>query len=94
VSLRRIILSLYLAIFASLSVAAGLYFVDTQEQYHQLKLAETRNRRQLEKAEKDLEDQKRVLERLRTDPAYVERVIRSKLGYAKSDEMIFILPNR
>jgi len=27
--------------------------------------------------------------RLRTDPAYVERVIRRQLGYAKPDEFIF-----
>jgi len=30
-----------------------------------------------------------VLERLRTDPEYVDKVIRRKLGYAKPDEFIF-----
>ena len=34
-------------------------------------------------------EQEKILQRLRTDPAYVERVIRRKLGYAKPDEYIF-----
>jgi cell division protein FtsB len=36
-----------------------------------------------------LKSQERVLDRLRNDPAYVDRVIRKKLGYAKPDEFIF-----
>jgi len=35
-------------------------------------------------------EQQRTLERLRTDPAYVERVIRQKLGYTKQGETIFL----
>jgi cell division protein DivIC len=30
-----------------------------------------------------------VLDRLRNDPAYVDKVIRKKLGFAKPDEDIF-----
>jgi len=45
-----------------------------------MKLIEARDR---------LEQQETILRRLKTDPAYVERVIRSKLGYAKPDEQIF-----
>jgi cell division protein FtsB len=30
-----------------------------------------------------------MLERLRSDPAYVEMVIRRRMGYAKPDEFIF-----
>jgi cell division protein FtsB len=40
-----------------------------------------------------LHDQEIVLQRLRTDPAYVEKVIRRKLGYAKPDEFIFRFEN-
>jgi cell division protein FtsB len=33
------------------------------------------------------------LERLRTDPAYVEKVIRRKLGYARPEEYVFRFEN-
>jgi cell division protein FtsB len=39
--------------------------------------------------ETKLAEQELVLERLRSDPAYVERVIRRRLGYAKPDEFVF-----
>ena len=40
-------------------------------------------------AEEKLREQTEYLERLRHDPALVERIIRQKLGYAKDDEYIF-----
>ena len=88
-SLRRLFLSLYLALFAGLTVTAGLYFMDTREEYNRLKAAEVRNRRRLDEAERELREQEKILQRLQTDPAYVERIIRRKLGYAKPDEAIF-----
>jgi cell division protein FtsB len=36
-----------------------------------------------------LNEQEKILQRLRTDPDYVEMVIRRRLGYAKPDEYIF-----
>jgi len=39
-----------------------------------------------------LREQEIVLERLRSDPAYVEKVIRRRLGYAKPDEFVFRFP--
>lgn len=52
-----------------------------------------RNREQLtlrysETNEKLIESQ-RILERLRTDPEFVEMIIRRRLGYAKPDELIY-----
>jgi cell division protein DivIC len=89
VNLRRLILSIYLALFAGVSVMAGIYFMDTREEYNRLKGIEISNQRALDTAQKRLADQQEVLRRLRTDPTYVERVIRQKLGYSKPDEMIF-----
>ena len=88
-NLRRIILSLYLALFVGVSVMAGIYFTDTRAEYNRLKGIEIGNERRLAEAQKRLADQQEILRRLRTDPTYVERVIRQKLGYAKPDEMIF-----
>lgn len=86
---RHLIISFYLALFIGLTVAGGLYFIDTREEYNRLRAVEARNRLRLEEAEKELGREQKILERLRTDPAYVESVIRRKLGYAKPDEAIF-----
>ena len=92
-NLRRIILSFYLALFAAVSVTAGIYFNDTRNEYNKLKGIEINNQHLLEQAQKRLADQQKTLERLRTDPTYVETVIREKLGYSKPDEMIFRFDN-
>ena len=76
-----------------MSVTAGIYFYNTRDEYNRLKGIEIKNERLLAAAQKRLADQQRVLERLRTDPTYVEKVIREKLGYSKPDEMIFRFDN-
>jgi cell division protein DivIC len=93
VTLRKVILGVYLAIFAALSATAGLYFVNMREQYGLLKSREAQDQRRLDEIERTLAEQERTLTRLRTDPAYVERVIRRNLGYAKPNEVIFTFPN-
>jgi cell division protein DivIC len=91
-NLRRLFLGLYFALFAALAVAAGLYFVNTREEYDRLKLTQAENRRQLAGLERHLKEQQQTLQRLRTDPAYVEWVIRRNLGYAKPEDKIFSFP--
>jgi cell division protein DivIC len=92
-NLRRLILSLYLALFVAVSVTAWVYFADTREEYARLKAVEAGNRRRLDEAEKRLRDDQKVLERLRSDPEFVERKIRERLGYTKEDEKLFRFEN-
>lgn len=92
-NLRRLIFSLYLAFFAAISVAAGLFFLDAREEYLRLRAIQVEDIRRLGEAEARLRDQEIILQRLRTDPAYVEKVIRRKLGYARPDETIFRFEN-
>lgn len=87
--IRKIILGLYLLLFAGLGVAGGLLFLDANAEYSRLEAVQAENRRRLSEAQEQLRNQERVLERLRTDPEYVDKVIRKKLGYAKPDEFIF-----
>jgi cell division protein FtsB len=93
VNLRRLILSLYLALFATITVAACLFFLDAREEYLRLRTIQAEDRRRLGEAEQRLHEQEVLLQRLRTDPAYVEKVIRRRLGYAKPDELIFRFEN-
>ena len=86
---RRVILSLYLLLFAGLGVTGTYLFMDARAEYNRLEQVEQLNRTRLAEVQEQLRSQEKVLERLRTDPAFVDRVIRKKLGYAKPDEFIF-----
>ncbi len=76
-------------LFAGLGVTGGYLFMDARAEYNRLVQVETLNRNKLAEVQARLKDQEKVLDRLRNDPAYVDRVIRKKLGYAKPDEFIF-----
>ena len=86
-------MSLYILLIAGLGVTGGLLFKDANDEFTQLKQVEASNRIKLAVAQQRLEDQTQVLTRLRNDPAYVDRVIRMKLGYSKPDEDIFRFEN-
>ncbi|HWA87557.1 MAG TPA: septum formation initiator family protein [Opitutus sp.] len=88
-NLRRLIVSLYFLLFLALGAGSALYFWDAYQEYDRLRGIEARQRRQLAELEAKLQEQQKTLERLRTDPVYVEKVIRERLHYAKPDEFIF-----
>jgi cell division protein FtsB len=89
VSLRRLVVTIYLLLFLAVGAASGLYFLETREEYNRLREQEASSRRRLAEAESKLREQEKILERLRHDPVYVEKVIRRRLGYAKPEEFIF-----
>lgn len=76
---------------AAVGVLAGLVVVlnQTRAEYGRLLEVEAQTRRRLAEVETRLAEQELVLERLRSDPAYVEMVIRRRLGYAKPEEFVF-----
>ena len=84
-------LLLVLCALAAAGVLAGLAVVlsQTKAEYARLREVEALTRRRLTEVETRLAEQEVVLERLRTDPAFVEMVIRRRLGYAKPDEFVF-----
>ena len=86
---RRLILGLYLALFLGVAGASAYYFLQTQREYDRLKRLHQESQEKLTEAREKLREQERILERLRTDPAYVEKVIRRRMFYAKPDEYIF-----
>jgi len=72
-----------------MAAGASVFFLQTRREYRQLIIAEAESRRQLTETQQKLREQERILDRLRNDPAYVEMVIRRRLGYAKPNEMLF-----
>ena len=88
-TLGRFLATLYAVAFLALSAFAGIAFVQTYQQLANLQTQESESRQRLQVAEQELRDQERMLAQLRSDPQYVESMIRRKLGYAKQDETIF-----
>ena len=88
-NLRRVIVSLYLLLFAGLGVTGAYLFIDARAEYDRLEQVESLNRSRLAEVQDRLRSQEKVLDRLRNDPAFVDRVIRKKLGYANPDEFSF-----
>lgn len=92
-NLRRFITALYLVLIGGIGVAAGVFFVEARQEYVRLTSIQAESRRRVAEAELRLKYQEKVLERLNSDPAYVEKVIRRKLGYARPDEFVFRFEN-
>jgi cell division protein DivIC len=86
---RRLIIPIYVVLMAVLALAAGSWFLEARAEYDQLKQTELANRRTLAEARARLQEQERILQRLRNDPTFVDKVIRKRLGYARPDEIIF-----
>ena len=80
---------LFLLLFLALAAGSGVFFWQTRREYNRLLEIEGRAKQRLAEAEQKLKEQEKILARLRSDPAYVEMVIRRRLGYAKPDEYIF-----
>jgi cell division protein DivIC len=94
VNLRRLIVVLYLLLFVGIAIGSGVFFWRSREEYQHLLKAEQMAKVRLAEAQQKLREQETVLERLRTDPAYVEMVIRRHLGYAKPGEKIFLFSDQ
>jgi cell division protein DivIC len=86
---RRLILFLYGVVLTGLIGWAGAVFFETRAEYNQLKQTEAEIRRRLAEARTRLAEQEKILERLKNDPDYVEKVIRRRLHYVKPGETIF-----
>ncbi len=87
--LRRLIISFYVLLFVGVAVGSAGFLWQTRAEYLRMREVEAQSRARLALAEERLREQRRTLERMRNDPAFVEMVIRRRLGYAKPDEFIF-----
>ena len=89
VNSRRLIIFIYVLLLSGLGVGAGVLFLEARAEHQQLKQTEAIGRQRLAEAESRLRNQERILERLRTDREFVEKVIRARLSYARPGEVVF-----
>lgn len=88
-TLRRSVVAFYALLFVALTLFAGLFFLRTYGEVASLEAQERESRQRLAELRSHLAHQTDKLERLRTDPVYVERAIREKLGYARPEETVY-----
>jgi hypothetical protein len=92
VNFHRVITSLYFVLFIGLGLTAGFLFHEALGEFNRLKQIETLSRQRLAEKQAQLAEQEKILERLRTDPAFVAKILRER-GYAKPDDVIFDFHN-
>lgn len=86
---RRLIILVYFVALTGFGIWAGGLFLEARAEYQQLKQTQAAAEAKLTVAKARLAAQQRVLERLKSDPVFVEKVIRGRLGYARPDEWVF-----
>jgi cell division protein DivIC len=86
---RRLVTLIYVVLLSAFGVGAGALFLDARAEYNKLKRSEAETRRLLVEAETRLRQQERILERLRTDPEYLKKVMQRQLNYTQPGELIF-----
>ena len=89
VFLRRLVIYIFVALFIAVAAGSATFFMQTRSEYLRMREIEQQARERLEITRQRLAEQELTLERLRNDPAYVEMVIRRRLGYARPDELIY-----
>jgi cell division protein DivIC len=89
VNTRRLIAALYFVLLTGLGIWVGGLFLEARAEHLQLKQTQAASQARLSAKESELREQERILERLRSDPAFVEKVLRKRLGYARPGEVIF-----
>lgn len=86
---RRLIVPLYFVALTGFGIWAGGMIAEARQEYVRLKQVQAASEAKLAAAKTRLAEQQRVLERLKSDPVFVEKIIRERLGYARPGELIF-----
>ena len=90
---RRLVPAVLLALFLGAAVVSAMYFWEAHAEYARHREREAAGRARLAAKEAQMHEQERILNRLRTDPAFVEKIIRQKLGYVRPGDVIFRFEN-
>lgn len=89
---RQVIATLYVVLFLGCGAGASVLLWDAWGEYKQLKIVEAQTRVKLDAEKARLDAQQKVLERLQSDPVYVEKVLRERWGYARPGDVLYRYP--
>lgn len=85
----RFIVTLYFVLLTGFGIWAGGQFLEARTEYLHHKQMQAAHEAKLAAAKVRLAEQDRILQRLKTDPVFVEKVIRDRLKYSRPHEVIF-----
>jgi cell division protein FtsB len=88
-NLNKLILGVFCVAFAAVGLWGVSFFVQMHREITVLRAQENHNRQRLAETEAKLAAQEKYLDQLRHDPVLVERLIRERLRYSKSEEFVF-----
>ena len=85
----RIIVTCCFALLTGFGIWAGGQLLEARTELAQHKQAQAANEAKLAAARVRLAEQDRILQRLKSDPTFVEKVLRDRLKYARPGEVIY-----
>ncbi len=88
-TLTRVLFFLLTLLLLTISISLAAVFLQTYREYKAFKVRESEYMARLEQTRRELTAKEEYLRLILTDPRFLERVVREKLGYARPDEMIF-----
>jgi cell division protein DivIC len=88
--LAKGVLGLLVLLLLAVAISFGTVLLQTYREYRHLQRREARLQVELENLRVEQKRQEEYLRRILEDPAFVERVVREKLGYVRPDETIFL----
>lgn len=91
--MKRLVMSVLALVFVAMAAGSTTFFLQTKAEYDQRKTTAHVTAERLRIAQDRLQAQEDLLQRMRSDPAFVELMIRRRLGYAKADELVFRFEN-
>lgn len=86
---RRLIAGLYLLLFLGICLGAGTLTLKMRQEYQKQRLTQQALVRQVAVLKAKVAAQEKYLERLHTDPALSERLLRERLKYSRPNEWVF-----
>ncbi len=94
--MKRFVFTILLTTFMLLCVGAlGIMTIELYETRNQLSYLQTRHaeyQERIKEIEQDLAAKDEYLDKLLTDPVFLERVVRERLGYSRPEEWIYRFP--
>ena len=86
---ERVLLLMLLCMLFVLVVFFGGLLLKTHREFQNFKTRQDRIEAKLIQARNEFEQKEAYLSRLLDDPEFLERVVRERLGYSRSDELLF-----
>jgi|TARA_B110000438_G_scaffold138960_1_gene134259 cell division protein FtsB len=77
-------------VFIAVSISFATVLLQTYREYRYMQSREDDMRVELDALRLNQERQEVYLRRMLEDPAFLERIVREKLGYVEADETIFL----